>query len=43
MTRLEKWVKAKAKVQYIIKICLDNINIKSLKDHDTLKISYKAL
>jgi hypothetical protein len=43
VTRLEKWVKAEAKVRYIIKICLNDINIRSLKDHDTLKISYEAL
>src|ERR1700722_11231706 len=43
VTRLEKWVKAEAKVRYIIKICLDDIDVRSLKDHDTLKIGYEAL
>jgi hypothetical protein len=39
MSRLEKWIKAKAKVRYIIKIYLDNINVRSLKEHNTLKLS----
>jgi hypothetical protein len=43
VSRLEKWIKATAKVRYIIKICLDDIDVRSLKEHDTIKLGWEAL
>jgi gag-polypeptide of LTR copia-type len=43
VSRLEKWSKAEAKIRYTITICVDDIDSKSLKEHNTVKTGWEAL
>ena len=43
VARLEKWSKAEARIRYTITICVNDIDSKALKKHDTMKEGWESL